>query len=96
MLQSTFVKRGLRDIAELGLAQARLKWGIRTPSLWFGFDDPEIGWFLKSVKKKKGPGLEKLRRDFATATGPQTGTPRLYFFPFTKREAKRILAEIGP
>ena len=95
MLWSTAVLHSLRDIAKLGRRGAERKWGINPPSVWLGFDDPEIMWFLKANKSKRGPVIDKLRKEYAEAMTPTPGRVVLYFFPFSKLEAARLLKEIG-
>ena len=92
-----YVLRSLRDIARLGLPDARLKWGIKPPSLWWGFDGEDISWFLDQYINKRGPAIDRLRKDFEYAMRNPTnkeGEVCLYFFPFNKRQAKAILLDI--
>ena len=95
MLWSTFVLYRLRDIAKLGRRGAERSWGIKPPSRWLGFDDPEIKWFLMANKSKRGPVIDNLRKEYAEAITPRPGGVFLYFFPFGKRDAARLLKEIG-
>lgn len=94
MLQSTYVVRVLREIAAKGAWKAT---GNTKNSLWLGFDDPEIMWFLRRYEKKTGPAIEKLRADFAAAMKECVESKKtlLAFFPFTQPEAREMLKDIN-
>lgn len=94
MKTSHYVLQTLRKIARHGrLRPNRTVWGPK--AFWGGFDDTDIQWFLRDFPHVDGPNFRKLRREHKQAiTGDGTGKVVLYFWPFTKTQAKALLREI--
>ena len=60
---------------------------------WMGFDDADISWFLSRHREIDGRMLRAMRRDMLEIQ-KSTRFDVLYYWPFTKTQAKAILREI--
>ena len=62
--------------------------------VWLGFDDADVQWFLHDHHTKHGRVINRLRKEYDDMLKAER-FDRLYYWPFTKSQAKALLREIG-